>query len=325
MNTFDLQGKLYPIIYGGDAPNKLAGNDHHQSRLCVTNSLDDKLVKGKIVLCEGVEGVPEALRVGVVGILTQGQTYVDTAYSYPLPGCYLQAKDAVDIHKYIRSTRNPIATIFKSNDLLDTLAPVVASFSSRGPNNATLEILKPDLIAPGVDIIASWPARSPISKNLGENRKLEFNIVSGTSMSCPRVSGAAAYLKSFHPTWSSAALRSALMTTAKQMSPRNNHDAEFTYGAGQIDPVKAVNPGLIFDTNEGDYIRLLCGQVFNETVLQLITEETIICSEIGYAIARDLNYPSFALKAPHPKHYLSGSFKRNVKNVGLAMSHTDQL
>lgn len=62
-------------------------------------------MKGKIVLCEGDEGVPEALRVGAVGILTQGQTSVDTAYSYPLPGCYLQAKDAVDIHKYIRSTR----------------------------------------------------------------------------------------------------------------------------------------------------------------------------------------------------------------------------
>ncbi|KEH26821.1 subtilisin-like serine endopeptidase family protein [Medicago truncatula] len=268
LNTFDLEGKLYPIIYGGDAPNKLAGYNRHQSRLCGTNSLDDKLVKGKIVLCEGVEGDPEALRVGAV----------------------------------------------------DTLAPVVASFSSRGPSNATLEILKPDLIAPGVDIIASWPARSPISENLGENRKLEFNIMSGTSMSCPHVSGAAAYLKSFHPTWSPAALRSALMTTAKQMSPKNNHCAEFAYGAGQIDPVKAVNPGLIYETNEGDYIRLLCGQGFNETVLQLITEETISCSEIGYATARDLNYPSFALKAPHPKHYLSGSFKRTVTNVGLAMS-----
>lgn len=46
-------------------------------------------MKGKIVLCEGVEGDPEALRVGAVGILTQGQTSIDTAYSYPLLECYL--------------------------------------------------------------------------------------------------------------------------------------------------------------------------------------------------------------------------------------------
>jgi len=64
----------------------------------------------------------------------------------------------------------------------------------------------------------------------------------------------------------------------------------------------------------------LRGQCFDETTLQLITKEKTICSEIGYATVRDLNYPSFALKAPHPKHYLSGSFKRTVTNVGFAMS-----
>lgn len=69
------------------------------------------------------------------------------------------------------------------------------------------------MIAPGVDIIASWSPVSPPSEVEGDSRKLEFNIVSGTSMACPHVSGAAGYIKSFQPTWSPAAIRSALMTT----------------------------------------------------------------------------------------------------------------
>nr|XP_027186691.1 cucumisin-like isoform X1 [Cicer arietinum] len=320
LNTFDLEGKLYPIVYGGAAPNTKGGFNKDKSRFCSANTLDATMVKGKIVLCEGTEGPAEALRVGAVGVLIQGHTYSDIAFSLPLPACYLQSKDAAKVYKYIRSTRSPTATIFRTNEIKDTLAPVVASFSSRGPNKATPEILKPDIIAPGVDIIASWPTISPISDIIGDNRNLEFNIMSGTSMSCPHVSGAAVYIKSFHPTWSPAAIRSALMTTAKQVSPNNNVEAEFGYGAGQIDPIKALNPGLVYEAYEGDYIRFLCGQGFNATTLQQIIGNAVICSEIAYMTARDLNYPSFALKASRLKQHISGSFNRIVTNVGLPMS-----
>lgn len=74
-------------------------------------------------------------------------------------------------------------------------------------------MLQPDLIAPGVDILAGWSPVGSVSETDGENRTLKFNIISGTSMSCPHVSGAAAYVKSFHPTWSPSAIQSALMTT----------------------------------------------------------------------------------------------------------------
>ncbi|XP_027191733.2 cucumisin-like [Cicer arietinum] len=232
LNNFDLKGELYPLIYSRDAPNKEAGFDGDSSRNWI-NSLDEKLVKGKKFLCEGNEEASEAFRVGVVGLLIQGTTYINVAYSFPLPACYLHTKDATKIRKYIHSKRTPTATIFKTNELRESLAPVVPSFSGRGPNNVTLEILKPDLTARGVDIIASWSPLSLISEILGENRTLEFNIVLGTSMSCPHVSGATWYIKSFHSTWS----------TAKQMS----QDAKFAYGAGQIDPVKALNPGMVYD------------------------------------------------------------------------------
>ncbi|CAI8586223.1 unnamed protein product [Vicia faba] len=276
----------------------------------LNNTLDVRLVKGKIVLCEGKEGVEEAFRVGAIGILMYGPTLPEKALSYPLPPCFLQTKDVTGIFKYISSTSNPVATILKTYELNDKLAPVVASFSSRGPNTAISEILKPDLTAHGINILASWPSNLPILDILGETRKSEFNIKSGTSMSCPHEYGAAAYVKSFHLTWSPAAILSALMTTAKKMSLDNNRDAEFGYGAGEVDPDKALHPGLVYDADG----------FLTTAALQLITRDNSSCSEITHALARDLNYPSFALKASHSKQHVSGRFHRTVTNVGTPFS-----
>ncbi|XP_027368499.1 cucumisin-like [Abrus precatorius] len=320
INTFDLKGELYPIIYAGDAPNTKEGMDGASSRFCYMNTLDPKLVKGKIVLCEGKTKGLGPFEAGAVGFLTQGQNFRDSPFSFPLPGSYLDLKDGASVYDYLNSTRNPTATIFKSEELKDTLAPEVASFSSRGPNIVTPEILKPDLIAPGVNIIASWSPISPASGIDGDKRKLQFNMISGTSMACPHVSGAAGYVKSFHPTWSPAAIRSALMTTAKQLSPMNNRDAEFAYGVGQINPSKAVDPGLVYDVGESDYIRFLCGQGYGSKIFQLITGDNSTCPETTYKTARELNYPSFALEASHSTHNVSGSFYRTVTNVGSPTS-----
>ena len=75
--------------------------------------------------------------------------------------------------------------------------------------------MQPDLTAPGVDILAAWTEASSVTGKEGDTRVVPYNIISGTSMSCPHASAAAAYIKSFHPTWSPAAIKSALMTTGK--------------------------------------------------------------------------------------------------------------
>ena len=76
---------------------------------------------------------------------------------------------------------------------------------------------QPDLAAPGTNILAAWPPYVPVSGDSdGDNRGLAYNILSGTSMACPHASAAAAYVKSFHPTWSPAAIKSALMTTGNE-------------------------------------------------------------------------------------------------------------
>lgn len=75
---------------------------------------------------------------------------------------------------------------------------------------------QPDITAPGVDILAAWSPISPPSIYYLDTRSVNFNIISGTSMSCPHASGAAAYVKALHPNWSPAAIKSALMTTGKK-------------------------------------------------------------------------------------------------------------
>ncbi|KAI4313541.1 hypothetical protein L6164_026514 [Bauhinia variegata] len=180
-------------------------------------------------------------------------------------------------------------------------------------------VLTQDLVAPGVYVLASWSEISSISGVEGDNRTLPFNIISGTSMSSPHVSGAAAYVKSFHPTWSPAAIKSALMTTAKPLSSKINHEVEFAYGAGQIDPIKAVNPGLAYDAGESDYINLLCAQGYTTRLLRRVTGDNSSCPETTNATTRDLNYPSFSLQTRLAKS-TNATFKRTVTNVGSSVS-----
>lgn len=72
---------------------------------------------------------------------------------------------------------------------------------------------QPDITAPGVNIIGAYSeAVSPTGEPF-DKRRIPFNIDSGTSMSCPHVSGVVGLLKTLYPTWSTAAIRSAIMTT----------------------------------------------------------------------------------------------------------------
>lgn len=75
---------------------------------------------------------------------------------------------------------------------------------------------QPDITAPGVNIIAAYSeAVSPTGEPF-DKRTIPFNVESGTSMSCPHVSGVVGLLKTLYPSWSTAAIRSAIMTTGIQ-------------------------------------------------------------------------------------------------------------
>ncbi|MBA0720197.1 hypothetical protein Golax_007828 [Gossypium laxum] len=328
-------GRMYPLVYAGSG-----GGDGYSSSLCLEGSLDPDFVKGKIVLCDrGInsraakgEVVKKAGGVGMIlanGVFDGEGLVVDC---HVLPATAVGASNADEIRQYIdsasKSKSSATATIlFKGTRLGVRPAPVVASFSARGPNPETPEILKPDVIAPGLNILAAWPDKVGPAGIPSDNRRTEFNILSGTSMACPHVSGLAALLKAAHPDWSPAAIKSALMTTAYTVDNRGetmvdesngNTSTVLDFGSGHVHPTKAMNPGLVYDITPMDYVNFLCNSNYTINNIQVITRRNADCSGAKRAgHVGNLNYPSFsAVFQQYGKHTMSTHFIRQVTNVG---------
>ncbi len=186
---------------------------------------------------------------------------------------------------------NAVIVVLEKSFLLTTTdsGNIMASFSARGPGPVA-DVLKPDVTAPGVNIIAGFTP-DPANATPGEN----FAYLSGTSMSTPHVAGVAALLRQAHPEWSPAALKSALMTSARQDLQLPESIAAtnpFDYGAGHIVPNDALQPGLVYDVGDDEYDAFACG-----TASPVVTETR--CDELAAAgfsfFARDLNQPSIAI------------------------------
>nr|XP_010939822.1 subtilisin-like protease SBT1.7 [Elaeis guineensis] len=297
-----------PIVYAGNASNSTSGN------LCMPGTLIPEKVAGKIVLCDrGISPrvqkgyvVREAGGAGMVLANTDanGEELVADAHLLPASGVGEKAGDA--IRAYLLSETSPTASVvFGGTKVGVRPSPVVAAFSSRGPNAVTPEILKPDLIAPGVNILAGWTgAVGPTGLSV-DSRRVEFSIISGTSMSCPHVSGLAALLKGAHPDWSPAAIRSALMTTAYSAYPGGDGLLDvatgkaatpFDYGAGHVDPPRAMEPGLVYDLTADDYIDFLCALNYTSLQIAAVAKRTnYACDDKKTYAVSGLNYPSFAV------------------------------
>lgn len=99
---------------------------------------------------------------------------------------------------------------------------------------------------------------------------------------------------------------------ASPMSNDKNEEAELAYGSGQINPLKAINPGLVYDADVNDYVKFLCSEGLNETSIRLITGENMSCEE--NLTNWDLNYPSIALSTSLGPFDIT--FSRVVTNVG---------
>ena len=133
----------------------------------------------------------------------------------------------------------------------------MAGFSSRGPYPTVPDWIKPDVTAPGVQILAG----DTPEPNSGIGGGF-FQYLQGTSMSTPHVSGIAALIKQKHPDWSPATIKSSLMTTARRNLVKEDGVTladPFDFGAGHIVPNKAIDPGLAYDAGLFDYLAGTCG------------------------------------------------------------------
>jgi hypothetical protein len=268
--------------------------------------LDPAKVAGKIVVCDrGVSARTDksvAVRnAGGLGmILTNPTANTVDADLHAVPTVHVQNTERAAIYGYVSGTANPTAQLSAGVITAGVVvAPDVAAFSSRGPALAAGgDMLKPDIMAPGVAVLA---AVSPASTTApGRN----FDFYQGTSMSSPHIAGIGALMKQRHPDWSPMMIKSALMTTASQL--RNNGTpiagGVFAIGAGHVDPNKAVDPGLVYDAGFNDWLGFLCG-----------SGQLTGCGALTIDPS-DLNYPSIAIGS------LVGTqvVKRKVTNVGGA-------
>ncbi|KAI4303471.1 hypothetical protein MLD38_039095 [Melastoma candidum] len=316
INAFELNKRSYALVSGADTGRS---SSRESARFCMENSLDVIRVNKKIVYCKlqvwGVDSVVK--RAGGIGTIIQSPQFLDAPQIYMAPATMVSVSAGDAIDEYIHSTRSPSAVIDRTEQVR-IRAPFVASFSSRGPNPGSLHLLKPDIVAPGIDILAAYTPMKSLTGLKGDTRFSKFTLMSGTSMACPHVAGVAAYVKSFHPTWSPAAIRSAIMTTAKPMSSRINVEAELAYGVGQIDPTRAVSPGLVYDVGEMSYIQFLCHEGYKGSSLAVLVQGVVNCSSLLPGLGYDaLNYPTMQVTSTSNQDVNMATFFRTVTYVGL--------
>ncbi|XP_072988581.1 subtilisin-like protease SBT1.2 [Typha latifolia] len=305
------------------------------SEYCVRGSLPRARVEGKMVVCDrGINGRAEKGEVvkesgGAAMVLANSQInqQEDSVDVHVLPATLIGYQESLKLKRYMNSTRRPIAQlVYGGMSVRRSRGPAVALFSARGPSATNPSVLKPDVIAPGVNIIAAWPGNLGPTGLPEDRRRTNFTVLSGTSMACPHVSGIAALVRSAHPSWSPAAIRSAIMTTADVVDhfgkPIMDGEARaglYAVGAGHVNPTRAVDPGLVYDIEPQDYITHLCTLEYTQTQIFTITHRNITCSQVLQQNKNfSLNYPSIAVAFKRTS--TSVMIQRRLTNVGIPNS-----
>ncbi|KAJ9168049.1 hypothetical protein P3X46_019623 [Hevea brasiliensis] len=307
------------------------------SNLCLPGSLEPAFVRGKVVVCDrGINArvekgavVRDAGGIGMILANTESSGEELVADSHLLPAVAVGRKAGDMIREYVKTHQNPTALLSFGGTVLNVRpSPVVAAFSSRGPNLVTPQILKPDLIGPGVNILAAWSEAVGPTGLETDSRKTQFNIISGTSMSCPHISGVAALLKAAYPRWSPSAIKSALMTTAYVVDNTNSplRDAgsvtgalsnPFSHGSGHVDPHRALSPGLVYDISTDEYVTFLCSLGYSIDRVQAIVKRPNVACSRKFNDPGELNYPSFSVVFANKRVV---RYTRELTNVGEAGS-----
>jgi subtilisin family serine protease len=302
-----------PLVDAADA-----GGD-----ICALGTLNPTDVAGSIVLCRRgtvarVEKSEAVLAAGGVGMIMYensdaGNLFSDTHW---VPTVHVDNTPGLAMKAYIAADPSPTARLVTGNVSQWPYAPSMTEFSSRGPDPVALDIIKPDVTAPGLQILAGASPFPDAGSVPGEL----FQAIAGTSMSSPHVAGLFALLKQAHPDWSAAAAKSALMTTSHQDVLNNDRVSQatpFDMGSGHVQPGRpnrngsAFRPGLVYEAGFLEYLGFLC-----DAAPEVFSDPAGTCGTLeGLGIPTDaynLNYPSIGVAD------VAGSqtITRTVTNVG---------
>ena len=266
------------------------------AELCEIGSLDPAVVGGKIVLCTRgvfarVDKSAAVAEAGGIGMILFNPTPDSlNADTHSLPSIHVDHVDGPAIKAYIDAAgAGATATINEGGNLGIVNADVMAGFSSRGVG-ASEDIIKPDIIAPGVNVYAAGPPET----FFGTNPNLAA-LNSGTSMASPHIAGIGALLKQAHPDWTPAMIKSALMTTADPSATLKEDQTTaatpLDQGSGLVQPGSAFDPGLVYDVGLFEYAAFTCGgfNVFTQGTCDFL-------AGLGHTFeASDLNQPNIAV------------------------------
>jgi hypothetical protein len=286
-----------------------AGRTAADARLCLVGSIDPAQAAGKMVICtRGVNARVEKSQVvhdagGVAMVLANAsdtQSFVGDFHFVPTVQVSATVGNAI---KAYAATAGATASM-SAADTSPVEAPAMASFSSFGPALVGGgDLLKPDITAPGVDVIAGM---SPVN-----DAGRDFDALSGTSMSAPHVAGLAALIMSKHPTWGPMVIKSAIMTTATTKDNRGNPIARgagnatpLDFGSGHIVAADAFDPGLVYDSGPQDWINWACA----------IGQATGCTTVIN---ASDMNYPSISVGSLAGKQTVTRKVTNITKKIGV--------
>nr|DAD21518.1 TPA_asm: hypothetical protein HUJ06_022981 [Nelumbo nucifera] len=216
-------------------------------------------VEGKIVVCESTylfwasaDNIDDQITSGAAGgifLYVGNRIEPHIHLSFPAVVVSMEEEEGQAIFNYINTSHDPRATMkFPYTRIGTKAAPRVAISSSRGPSTICPNILKPDLMAPGSLVLGSC----------------------GSGCTFER---------------SSAAIRSAIMTTADTLDNTLSPITEFVdnvqqatplaIGAGHLNPSKALDPGLIYDATAEDYVRLLFALDYTVNQIKKITRSLL--------------------------------------------------
>jgi hypothetical protein len=237
---------------------KLATATDHDAALCFAGSLDPAKAAGKVVQCDRgvvdrIEKGFEVKRVGGVGmVMTNTSPNSLNGDYHPIPAVHLSDTDGAAVKAYLTSAgagaTAQIVTPTAAELAAAPKVPEITDFSSRGPSTTTGgDILKPDIAAPGNDVVAA------VAPPFNHGRSWDF--YSGTSMASPHIAGIGALLAASHPSWSPADIKSAIMTSAGDTV--SSAAKPFAQGAGFVDPNKADDPGLVYPAGATDWRRYM--------------------------------------------------------------------
>ncbi|MEX2407398.1 MAG: S8 family serine peptidase [Actinomycetota bacterium] len=299
-------------ITDGVGPAKLvdaATATRDGSDLCEPGTLRRGTVRGAIVLCRRgviarVAKSEAVLEAGGVGMIMYENSDVGNLFSdtHWVPSVHVDNTPGLAIKSYIAAGtgRNPATAQIVTGEISAwPNAPTMTDFSSRGPDPVAEDVIKPDVTAPGIQILAGnspFPDPGTVSDEL-------FMAIAGTSMSSPHVAGLFALISQVHPDWTPAIAKSALMTTANTDVLDNDRVSQatpFEMGAGQVDPGgpgtdgSSFRPGLAYDAGFVEYLGFLCDEA-----PEVFADPTGTCASLeGGGIpteAHNLNYPSIGM------------------------------